>query len=295
MSIKSHPLCIAARPKTLPASISPVILGLSLAWKKTPSLSLSYIFISLLVLLTAILIQILTNYVNDLWDFKKGSDTKKRTGPERVVLSGKMTEQEMMKAILGLTAIIILLGSILTYHGGIVILIIGLLSIVGAYAYTAGPYPLAHNGLGEVFVFIFFGPVAVCGTEYLLRGNYSLEGLLIGTACGLLSSVILVINNTRDISEDRQTGKNTLPAKYGRSFAEKEVLISLTLSYLFTLIALSRISNYYVLILLMIPLSIILYKRLENCEKGEDFNKLLAFSGKHLFIFSLMSSVLILL
>ncbi len=295
------PLITAARPKTLTASISPVLIGIGIAISKTPlktsSCTFSMCTVALLILITAMLIQVLTNYVNDLWDFKKGSDTKLRTGPERVVFSGKVSEQKMASAIKILTGIILALGSILVYFGGIPVLVIGLLSILGAYAYTAGPYPLAHNGLGELFVLIFFGPVAVMGTEYLLLKEFSLEAFLLGTACGFLATAILIVNNTRDIGEDRTTGKRTLAARYGRDFATFEFGTCLFFAYAAVLITplFTEISNYTVLISLNSLLSFYVFWKFLKAEKGDDFNKLLPLTGSHLFIFSLILSILVLL
>jgi 1,4-dihydroxy-2-naphthoate polyprenyltransferase len=142
-------------------------------------------------------------------------------------------------------------------------------------------------------VLIFFGPVAVMGTEYVLLQNTSLEGFLLGTACGLLATSILVVNNTRDIEEDRSTGKKTLPARYGRNFATYEFLFCLILSYLLALTALSRLSDHAVFICLILPLGLFTYKKLLSAQKGEDFNALLPLSGMHLLTFSLMTVFLI--
>jgi 1,4-dihydroxy-2-naphthoate octaprenyltransferase len=298
-----HPLIIAARPKTLTAALSPVLVGISLAWVSvdssrglSPDYSSMAVF-SFLTAFTAILIQILTNYVNDLWDFRKGSDTKMRTGPKRVLLSGMMTEKKMEQAIYILTGLILVPGSALVYQGGYPILVIGLLSIAGAYAYTAGPYPLAHKGLGEIFVLIFFGPVAVMGTEYVLIHKTSTAGFLLGISCGLLATSLLLINNTRDITEDRASGKLTLAARYGRTFANLEMAVCLFLPQLlvYSVSCLYEQKNYIAFTCVTVIPALIIYIKFIRAERGDDFNRLLPLSGMNLFLFSLILSFLILI
>lgn len=293
---KYRVLIQAARPKTLLAGVCPVIIGTCSAFSNLQEINIDKIFISCIILLTAVLIQILTNFVNDLWDFKKGSDTNMRLGPERVVASGKISPQEMLSSIKYLTLTILLLGLFLVYIGGIPILIIGILSIIGAYIYTAGPYPLAHNGLGELFVLIFFGPVASGGTELILINSASKEAILLGIACGLLSTCILIINNTRDIQEDRNTGKKTLASRFGRSFSNFEFLISIILSYIifFSLFINQLAIISWVLIVSCIILSCFLSFKFIKANTGDDFNYLLPLTGFNLFYFSIITCILIL-
>jgi 1,4-dihydroxy-2-naphthoate octaprenyltransferase len=290
-------LIIASRPKTLLASLSPVIIGVSLAYSKKPNLNLSFFLTISLIIFCAFLIQILSNFVNDLWDFYKGSDTNERIGPTRVVQAGMIKPEKMKKIIFLLTFLIILCGSILVAKGGLVILAIGLLSILGAYIYTAGPYPLAHNGLGELFVIIFFGPIPIFGTYFLLNNEISPLTLLLGLPIGIIASAILQVNNIRDYKEDSKSGKKTLAVKLGLTIALKIFKLSMTLSILLTLLCLFLLKTEMGILLVAIfyPIALILSKQLQTLSLGQEFNDFLPKISIYLFIFSLSLSTLILI
>ncbi|HMO17889.1 MAG TPA: 1,4-dihydroxy-2-naphthoate octaprenyltransferase [Oligoflexia bacterium] len=283
---------LAARPKTLTASIGPVLIGSALSCGAE---KFSFV-IFFVILFSALSIQVLTNYVNDLWDYKKGNDTSDRRGPTRFVQSGQISEHNMLMACYVASLVAFVSGLFLVYEGGLPILIIGVLSIVGAYAYTAGPYPLAHNGLGEVFVLVFFGPVAVLGTQYLLSGSISMPGFLYGLSFGCLASGLLVVNNARDIEEDRKTGKRTLAARYGIIFSRIEFFATIFLPYLFLLIA-EQFWNHdglkLVYIFFLLPFSIYLARSFGPIERPEliPFNRLLPQVGIFMFVFSIILSV----
>ncbi len=220
----------ASRPLTLPASICPVLIGTKLSLDFNQNLNLVYFFI---ILLTAVLIQINTNYVNDLCDFLKGSDDENRVGPKRMLASGIINSSEMKKAIFILTLLLILLGSYLVSVGGLSILVIGMLSILFSYLYTAGPYPLAYLGLGEIFVIAFFGSVASWGTTWILLGQQSLSSsIYYGLVPGFISSAILVVNNLRDFTQDKESNKKTLVVRFGKLFGKLEYFSFLLLANL---------------------------------------------------------------
>ncbi len=288
---------LASRPKTLTAAISPVIVGASLGIKKLDqqigqenldhSSILSSLGLFLVITLTAILIQILTNLVNDLWDFKSGKDTSDRIGPKRAVQAGLITPEKMFKVISFLTILITTLGLYLVTVGGYPILIIGILSIISAYAYTAGPYPLAYNGLGDIFVLIFFGPVAVMGTEYLFTNSFSLDAALLGLVLGCAAVNLLIINNTRDIAEDTKTNKRTLAVRYGRNFCNLEFELAFILPILFLLffgqIYVLSFSSWLLIIYLI--WSLYFYRsKFFSLRQAEDFNKYLGVMGRYLFL-----------
>lgn len=291
-------LVLASRPKTLLASASPVILGVALARQNSKFLNPSSNFplkTCFEILVTALLIQILCNFVNDLWDFYKGSDTKNRLGPLRVVSSGMLSPERMKSYITILTIIIILLGLDLSLKGGIPILTIGIMSIIGAYAYTAGPYPLAYNGLGEIFVFIFFGPVSVFGTYYLVTQEYNILPVVYGICPGLLAAAILLINNIRDYDEDKANNKNTIAVKFGKRLSSILFTLFLTIPF-FIVVALSLKNNLIInFTLLLIPLSYSLIRMMLKCRSGSDYNSLLAKVGMYLFVFCLSLSILTML
>ena len=206
---------IAVRPKTLIVSIAPVFLGVALAYNDNPN-QVNWI-IGLLTLIAAVLIQIGTNLVNDVYDFIKGADNHDRLGPMRVTQSGLLSEKKVKKGAFLCFFLALLIGIYLVYQGGLIILLIGSFALISGYCYTAGPYPLAYNGLGDLFVFIFFGLIAVPGTYYLQSGIlFSTESILIGSAIGFIAVAILCINNIRDIESDKKAGKKTLAVRFGR-------------------------------------------------------------------------------
>src|SRR3954468_7736610 len=206
------PWLLAARPKTLAAAVTPVLVGTALARISTAPIHWpSFVF----ALLGAVFIQIGTNYVNDALDFKKGADTHARLGPLRVTQAGLLDADAVLRGAYVCFVLAALCGIPLILRGGWPIAAIGIVSIVAAYAYTGGPYPLAYHGLGEVFVMIFFGLVAVCGSFYLQQLTLDVTAWIGGIAAGSLAVVILAINNLRDIDNDRASNKRTLAARFG--------------------------------------------------------------------------------
>jgi 1,4-dihydroxy-2-naphthoate octaprenyltransferase len=209
-------MVLAARPKTLPAAIVPVWAGCVLAWKLTGECDW---LIAWSTLLGAVFIQIATNFFNDAIDARKGADTERRLGPVRVTASGMMTARMVNGLALGFLVMAFLCGVILYQERGWPVVAIGLPSLFLAYGYTGGPFPLAYRGMGEVFVVLFFGLVAVCGTVFMQTGEWPREALLLGGQIGLLSAVLISINNLRDREEDGTTGKRTLAVRFGPKVA----------------------------------------------------------------------------
>jgi 1,4-dihydroxy-2-naphthoate octaprenyltransferase len=222
---------LAARPKTLTASLSPVFLGTGLAASFSPHpvpFSLAG-----LALASALCIQVGTNLVNDAADFEKGADTAERIGPVRVTQSGLLHGRHVMLGAAAFFVVATLLGIPLIIAGGIPVLVIGVLSIVAGYAYTAGPFPLAYLGLGEVFVLLFFGVAAIKGMAYVLTGQgLSPWAEVAALQVGLQSSALLAVNNCRDIEGDLRAGKRTLAARFGVRFARIEIAALVAAPYL---------------------------------------------------------------
>jgi 1,4-dihydroxy-2-naphthoate octaprenyltransferase len=231
---------LAARPKTLSAAVVPVMAGASLVrgpldW---PLLACT--------LAGAVLIQIATNYINDALDFKKGADTSERLGPMRVTAAGLLSADAVLRGAYLCFFGAALCGVALILHAGWPLLAIGVASIVAAYAYTGGPYPLAYHGLGELFVIAFFGVVAVIGTYFVQTLRFSREAFIAGVGVGCLATVLLVINNLRDVASDRVSDKRTTVVRFGETFARVEIALFTLLPFaaavylgrLFTLIAL---------------------------------------------------------
>jgi 1,4-dihydroxy-2-naphthoate octaprenyltransferase len=207
---------LAARPKTLPAAIVPVWAGCVLAWKLSGSFDLLLAFCTLG---GAVAIQIATNFFNDAIDARKGADTERRLGPTRVTASGMMQPQTVMRLATLFLGIAVVCGVVLYQARGWPIIAIGIPSLFLAYGYTGGPFPLAYRGMGELFVIGFFGLVAVTGTVFIQTGEWPREALLLGLQIGMLSSVLISINNLRDREEDATTGKRTLAVRAGPKVA----------------------------------------------------------------------------
>jgi 1,4-dihydroxy-2-naphthoate octaprenyltransferase len=240
----------------------------------------------------ALLIQIGTNFANDYFDFKKGTDTGERLGPLRVTQAGLVTPEAMKRAIVLVYALAILIGAYLVWRGGWPIVIIGLLSILFGVLYTGGPYPLGYNGLGEFFVLIFFGPVAVGGTYYVQTLDINWAVVISGLAPGLFSVAILTVNNLRDISNDRATSKRTLTVRFGRQFSLHEYnyslfaacTIPLLLTFLFHGPPLAMLAS-----LTVVPS--IMAMRKVAVMAGSDLNNCLAGTGRLLLIYSVIFSL----
>jgi len=213
---------LAARPKTLPAAVVPVWVGTVLGWKLTGGWSP---WLAACALLSALAIQVATNLFNDALDFKKGADTEKRLGPVRVTASGLMTPGTVVMMGVAILGVACALAIPLIQARGWPILAIGVPSLYFAWGYTGGPVPLAYRGLGELFVLVFFGLVAVAGTVFVNTGHWWWrESVLLGCQVGGLSTALIAINNLRDIDEDTRSGKRTLAVRFGEAWARREVL-----------------------------------------------------------------------
>lgn len=206
---------IASRPRTLPAAAVPVFVGTALAWQAGGF----RLWPAVICLGFALLIQIGTNFANDYYDFRKGADGVARLGPTRAVSSGLIEPQTMLIATGLVLGGAFVLGLGLIPFGGWWLLAVGVSSVLLAVGYTAGPFPLAYLGLGDVFVILYFGIIAVGFTEFVQTGAFSVEGLLMGFGVGLLTNNLLVVNNYRDAPEDAKVGKRTLAVRFGRDFS----------------------------------------------------------------------------
>lgn len=220
---------LAIRPKTLFASLAPVILGLAVAYTETQTLN---VLIAVLTVFCALTLQIASNLANDYLDALRGVDNETRLGPVRVTSSGLISLTTMKNALAATLFIAFILGVYLMYIGGPFIIFIGLISLYFAYGYTGGPFPLSYNGLGEVAAFIFFGIVAVVGTNFLQTHSISKLAVILGMGPGFISACILAVNNLRDISSDRETKKHTLAVRFGENFQRKLCITTIILSML---------------------------------------------------------------
>jgi len=209
---------LAVRPKTLIAGVAPVLIGTAVAARD----GAFHLPAALAALGGALLIQIGTNLANDYFDFRRGADGADRLGPTRVTQAGLISPAAVCRACVLAFALATLAGIYLLLRGGLPILMIGVTSILLGVLYTGGPRPLAYLGLGDLFAFLFFGPVAVAGTYYVQALSWSPQALLAGCAPGLFAAAILTVNNYRDLESDRRSGKRTLAVRLGPRFARAE-------------------------------------------------------------------------
>ncbi|HEY3476087.1 MAG TPA: 1,4-dihydroxy-2-naphthoate polyprenyltransferase [Anaerolineales bacterium] len=280
-----HAWMLAIRPRTLPAAAAGVIMGSALAWRD----GFFRLDASLACLLTALLLQIGSNLANDVFDFERGTDTPDRLGPVRVTQAGLLTPSQVkygMAAVFGLAA---LLGLYLVWLGGWPILLIGIAAILSAMAYTGGPFPLGYYGLGDLFVFLFFGLAAVAGTYYVQAGSISPAAWWMTIPPGLLITAILVVNNLRDFENDRKAGKRTLAVMLGEQATKIQYLICMIAAYLVMPLAagLGVIPWLSLLAWLSLPFAI-RATRVVFTEQGRPLNAALAATGQTALLFSLL-------
>jgi 1,4-dihydroxy-2-naphthoate polyprenyltransferase len=286
---------MAARPRTLPAAIAPVLVGTAAAVEWFGSLPRVGAFIA--ALLGSIFIQIGTNLANDYSDAKRGADTVDRLGPVRVTSAGLVTPQRVLAATWIAFAVAVACGIYLTAVAGIVILLIGALSIAAGVLYTGGPRPYGYAGLGEIFVFLFFGLVAVNGSYYVQVEQLDALPLGLSISLGFLATAILVVNNVRDIETDRRAGKMTMAVRVGRHNAV--VLYRLLVLGAFLVLPITLVGADVSLLpligLLALPLAIKPLRTMSNRTDGPSLNAALAGTGALLGVFSLLVSAGLLL
>lgn len=280
---------LAARLPTLPAAVSPVLVGTAVGAAETHFHPL--LFVAALV--ASLLIQIGTNFANDYYDFHKGADTADRLGPVRVTQSGLISSGQVKRAALLTFGLALLIGIYLVAETGWPILVIGILSIVCGIAYTGGPWPLGYHGLGDLFVFIFFGVLAVSGSAYLQSGVFDRLALLCSVPVGLLVTNILVVNNLRDLETDRVTGKHTLAVRIGEQLSRQQYLAFVVIAYLTPLLVwLLGWSNLWVLLSwLSLPLAVALTLTVTGDAAGPKLNPVLKRTGQLHLVFGILFAI----
>ena len=278
----------ASRPKTLPAAIVPVMVATALAHAHGGA-SLAKAAVCLAF---ALLVQIGTNFANDYFDFVKGADTAERVGPRRAVAAGLVTPRAMLIATGLVLALAFAVGLLLVIEGGWLLVPVGVVSIVCAVAYTGGPYPLGYNGLGDVFVFVFFGLVAVAVTFFVQVGRApGADVWLAAAALGALAANILVANNYRDADTDARAGKRTLVVRFGRRFARIQYAASVGFALLAPL-TLWRLGYTWPVLapVALAPWAIALARRLENAANPAEQIAVLADTAKFLAFYGVLLS-----
>lgn len=280
---------LAVRPKTLTAAVAPVLVGSACAWaaggfRLGPALA---------ALVGALAIQVTTNLVNDVADFRRGTDAADRLGPVRVTQAGLLNPRQVEVAAVLSAAIATLAGVYLWLVAGWPVVVIGLASLVAAVAYTAGPFPLAEHGLGEPFVLIFFGLVAVAGTAWVQALRVPPAAWWGGVVCGAFATAILVINNTRDWASDRRAGRRTVPARWGRGAGVVELGVVLGLAYLATLagVLVGAFPIRTLVCLATAPAAWAIWRVVRDSHDGPTLNRALANSGRLLLAHSAVLGV----
>lgn len=280
---------MAFRPKTLTACLVPIVVATALVKALHLPVNTN---VMILALLASFFIQIGTNLVNDAVDFKKGADTEKRIGPQRVTQSGLFTYKQVMLAAGVCFLLAVLCGIPLVMMGGPVILMIGIVSVLMGYSYTMGPVPLAYFGLGDLFVILFFGLIAVMGVFYLHAREWTFESFWLGLQIGFHATVLIAINNLRDADQDRLVNKRTLAVRMGKGFARYEIAFLCTAPF---------VMNYYwwtvefkaatLLPLLSLPLAWVVIKNIFQTEPSSVYNKYLGQSALLHLLFGMLLSL----
>jgi len=287
---------LAIRPATLPASVSGVVVGLGAAWASGAAFRADA---ALGCMAVALLLQIAANLANDLSDFRHGADTPDRLGPTRVAAAGLITVRQLEVAIIAVLAAAGLVGAWLAILGGPVLVVVGLAAMLAALAYTGGPFPYGYHGLGELFVFAFFGLVAVVGTAGLQSGRLEPLYVLAAIPVGTLTTAILVVNNLRDTATDRAAGKRTLAVMFGEGFARAEYLAYLAIAWAVPVgLVLARLGGgpiaagpLTLLPLLAVPMAVPLWRTVKAEGDPRRLNAVLRGTGRMTLVFSLLFSV----
>lgn len=274
---------IAARPKTLPAAIVPVWVGCALTLRLTGSWDG---WLAFYTVVSALWIQIATNFFNDAIDAEKGADTDARLGPVRATASGRLSRKAVYSSAMVCLLLAAGFGWPLLMARGWPMMAIAIPSFYLAYGYTGGPLPLAYKGLGELFVIMFFGLVAVAGTVFVQTGDLYKESIVMGLAVGCLSAVLISVNNLRDVDEDRSNGKNTLAVRWGRPAVLNLVIVMTTVAYICAVCLFgARLELFYFLPSLIIGLFVV--RNLCTHPPGPVYNKFLALSALQLILYAL--------
>lgn len=283
---------VTLRPKTLSASVAPILVGVSLSYAAGYPIKG---WIVLFTLLSALCIQSATNLINDTWDFKTGADSPNRLGPKRGLQLGLISTSQMWKAIYICWFLTFLFGMPLALKGGWPIVAVLFISVLNTYLYTGGPFPLAYYGWGDLFSFLFFGLVITCSTYYLQTGQLDTGAWIAGIQMGALSTVLIAINNLRDVHNDAKVNKNTLAVRFGILFSRLEITCLLYLTFILNVYWL----NVYwsagwgyigLLPMILMPLTAKIIRSVWRTEPSSAYNAFLALAGLLQLAFGILLS-----
>jgi len=284
---------MAARPKTLPLGVAPVLVGTALAGYLHVFHPLRFVA----ALLGSVFIQIGANLSNDYSDARRGADTEDRLGPVRVTAGGLVPPRQVLIATYVTFGLAVLCGVYLIAVAGWQLLLIGVASIIAGVLYTGGPRPYGYEGLGEVFVFLFFGFAAVAGSYFAQVRDFSWESLVLSVPVGLIAAAVLVVNNTRDIDTDRRANKRTLAVRVGRENSRRMFAAMLLISYPVALIPwiFGPLRPWLLLVFLSLPLAATVIRIVSTHSDGPSLNKALAKTGQLQLVFCVLLSAGLLL
>lgn len=283
-----HAWLLAARPKTLTGAIIPVLIGSALAFADETFHWLP----ALVCLLFAGFMQIAANFINDLFDFKKGTDRDDRLGPERACSQGWISPEAMKGGIGVVVALACSIGSILLLYAGWELIVVGLLCVLFAFLYTAGPYPLSYNGWGDALVILFFGFIPVGGTYYVQALTWTPDVTVASLICGLLIDTLLVVNNYRDRDADAKSGKRTLVVRFGEPFGR---YLYLTLGGVAALLCLWFVATGHPLVVVAMVAYLALHfrtwKEMVQIRSGKKLNSILGKTSLNMLLMGILLSL----
>lgn len=285
---------LAARPKTLTAAAVPVMIGTAMAWNHTGGEGFRYVA-ALLCFLFAFVMQIDANFVNDYFDFKRGNDDETRLGPERACAQGWVTDTAMKKALVITTALACLVGLPLIIYGGLEMIAVGVACVVFCFLYTT---TLSYIAMGDVLVLVFFGIVPVCCTYYVEVPSVTWEELypvfLMSIGCGLVVDTLLLVNNYRDIENDRRAGKRTLVVFIGKKATEVIYLLVVPIALAIMFVVGCKL-YFIVLAALMFVKHFMTWRKMVSIGEGRELNKVLGMTAANIFLYGILASVCVIL
>lgn len=278
------------RPQTLFASLVPVLVGVISVWHAhTPVQVANPFAVASVTAFCALGLQILSNLINDYYDFVRGSDKAGRAGFKRALAEGEVSSRQMLTAICVDFAVVAVSGLCLVFSGGIPILLIGGSAILFAWLYTATSHSLSYLGIADIFVFLYYGVIASAGTAYLLTHSFVPTSFHAGAVCGLISMCVLMINNLRDIEDDRVAGKRTLPVRFGKHTAELLMLLEVLLMPVFACLAFGISLPMLILVPALYIFTLVIKAR------GQEYNKYLLFTGLSNVVYLFLCLLMLLL
>ena len=285
---------LAARPKTLTAAAVPVMIGTAMAWNQTDGEGFRYVA-ALLCFLFAFVMQIDANFVNDYFDFKRGNDDETRLGPERACAQGWVTDSAMKKALIITTAIACLVGLPLIIYGGLEMIAVGMACVAFCFLYTT---TLSYIAMGDVLVLLFFGIVPVCCTYYVEVPSVTWEELysvfLMSIGCGLVVDTLLLVNNYRDIENDKRAGKRTLVVFIGKKATEAIFLLVVPIALAIMFVVGCK-WQFVVLAILMFVKHFVVWRKMVKIGEGRELNKVLGMTAANIFLYGVLASVCVIL